>query len=75
MFPPGPTPPPPPTLFQCLTLMELYSLATTHLKSIICSHAVVMGSVIGIFTNGTILSQIVVYGNPEEKKEKERKKN
>lgn len=33
-----------------------------------------MGSVIGIFTNGTILSQIVIYGNPQERKEERKKK-
>ncbi|OWM80694.1 mannose-P-dolichol utilization defect 1 protein homolog 2-like [Punica granatum] len=34
--------------------------------------SVVMGSVIGIFTNGTILTQILVYGNPQEKEEKKK---
>ncbi|PIN13514.1 hypothetical protein CDL12_13872 [Handroanthus impetiginosus] len=32
--------------------------------------SVVLGSVIGIFTNGTILSQIIIYQKPPAKKEK-----
>ncbi|KAL8141123.1 hypothetical protein V2J09_007144 [Rumex salicifolius] len=35
---------------------------------------VVMGSVIGVVTNGTILSQIVIYMKPEARKEKKKEK-
>lgn len=55
----------------CQSVLYLFSQISKYYYLIFLNFCeVVMGSVIGILTNGTILSQIIIYQRPQPKKEK-----